>query len=103
MKLNKRLELNNFEIYRIQLKESKIRKLKWISLKLRRCILHFSISFNYVPFHWKMKKKKEKDYPFLWNENLLFIFFPNQKNSYVQKYFIFLNFQFSNLQVRNLK
>ena len=54
------------------------------------------------PFTGKWKKK-EKDYPFLWNENLLFIFFPNQKNSYVQKYFIFLNFQFSNLQVRNLK
>ena len=56
--------------------ESKIRKLKGISVKHRKCILHFSISFNYIPS--PKKKKKKTNYPFLWNKNLLFIliFFP---------------------------
>ena len=72
----KGLNLNNFEFCRIQLKESKIRRLKWISLKLRRCILHFSISFNYVPFHQKNEKKKtKKRLSISLNENLLFIFY----------------------------
>ena len=39
-------ELNKFVAEKTQLNRSKIRRLKWILVKLRECNLHFSVSFS---------------------------------------------------------